>query len=114
MVAPCPFLEFEVVNSIDNSIADPAVFTQQNTGTTDFDLTIETSDIAKISSYSLLVRVKYSGGLYTVIQDSSFTVIIDDPCQIAVLSLNSLFTSTELVAAYFYNIGYGDQSIEVF
>ena len=84
--APCPILEFDVVNFGTQDDADSTVFTQINTGSTDFDLTIETSDTAKTSPHSLTVRVKYEGVIYTITEDVHFTITIDDPCQTSVLS----------------------------
>ena len=99
LIAPCPSLEFNVVN-FDFTPIDSAVYTSLNSGSTDFDLTIDTGLISKINTYNLLLRVKYTGVTYTYNEDVAFVVIIDDPCQTATLFWNSVNPTTQLISAY--------------
>ena len=104
--APCPLYQFDVLNQVDDSIADSLVFTQAAVGVNGFELTIDSSDTSKVGTYNLKLRTKYAGS-YTNKDEVLFDVVIDDTCQSATLTMDP-----SLPTVYSYDIGYGDQVIQ--
>ena len=77
----CPDIELTVVVEVDDSTIDATVFTVDGSSApVSYSLTTESSDIAKISTYSYKVIAKYTGASYTNTGEQAFQIVIDDLC----------------------------------
>ena len=82
-------------NTVPNEDPDPAVFQFDQTLN---QLSIYTSDIAKIDSYDLKVSAKYTGVDYSFTDANklAFTVEIDDPCATQIRTIQPSILPTPL------------------
>ena len=85
ITATCPAIRLDILNS-DGSPLDPSIFIFVSASST---FAIETSDTTKVGTYNLKVTAVYTGASYTNIADLDFTVTVDDPCAVAVLTIDS-------------------------
>ena len=104
--ATCPAIELDILKS-DGFALDSSLFTFTSGTST---LAIESSDIGKVGTYSLKVTAKYTGASYTNTDELVFTVIVDDPCAIALLAIDSTILASLSIN---YQIGY-PQDIQTF
>lgn len=85
-------MEFEIVNSADDSAIDSAVFTA-TLSTTQGDtqtLSVYTADSGKAATYNLRIKAKYTSYATNVVQ-KDFTIVVQDACEDSlVLSAPSL------------------------
>ena len=100
----CPDIELTVVVAVDDSTIDANVFTVDGSSApVSYSLTTESSDIAKISTYSYKVVAKYTGAAYTNTGEQAFQIVIDDPCSTATLTVDdTIFSSLAISYKIFY------------
>ena len=89
----------------DDSAIDATVFTVDGSSApASYSLTTESSNIAKISTYSYKVVAKYTGDNYTYAGEGrAFQIVIDDPCSAVTLTVDSTIFSSSSIS---YNIFY--------
>ena len=79
----CPQIVAVIVKALDDSAIDSTVFTYDHSVSNDF--TTQTNDGAKEGSYDLRLKVYYDGYTNFVLRD--FTIVIEDTCKDATLTI---------------------------
>ena len=101
-LSSCGDLDWTILKKSDDSAIDSDLFTLDIASTsTTKKITVQSSDIAKVSTYGMTATVKYKD--YSTVAPASinFDIVVDDPCSSAIITFDSVLPSTSVT----YTIG---------